>query len=91
MAPIDQNQTQLHIKLQPGDLAPRYPSNVSPLDCQDVVITERGTASGLPLVDFRFKDDQGREFFFAVTGRLVISLAAAIRGVNLRNHGKEEP
>jgi hypothetical protein len=86
------SETSLAIELVDGSLAPRYePSKVEMLSLDKAVITERGTEGGLPLVDFQMTSIDGKEYFFAVTGRLVLSLAAAIRGVNDRNHGVSEP
>jgi hypothetical protein len=87
------SETQLSIELLQGNFAPRYSKEVSErkLDCKKVVITENGMVSGLPLVDFQLVDKDGNEYFFAITGRLVNMISAAIRGVNMRNHGCEEP
>jgi hypothetical protein len=79
-----------------ASLAPRYPATTKELDCHTAVITENGMTpsggreKGLPLVDFQMKDKEGNAFFFAVSARLVLTIAGAIRGVNERNHGVEE-
>lgn len=82
----------LNIKFIPGDVAPRYePSKVKQLHAHTAVITERGMESGLPVVDIQMRDDEGNEYFFMTTGRLINGISGAIKGVNLRNHGVEEP
>jgi hypothetical protein len=83
--------SQLSISLVPGDVAPRYLPISKELVIQKAVITEKGTEGNLPLVDLVLKDDDGNEFYTMVTGRIILGLAAAIKGVNLRNHGTEEP
>lgn len=80
------------LKLQPGDTAPRYdPAEVTQLGLQTAVITEKGTESELPIVDLQMIDATGKKYFVAMTGRIAMSLAGAIRGVNERNHGNPEP
>ena len=81
----------LKLELNPGTLAPRYGTEVKELKCECAVITENGMESGLPLVDFQLSDVDGNKYFFAISGRIVNSVSAAIKGVNLRNHGVEEP
>lgn len=85
----------IHLKLNivPGNVAPRYSQEVCDreLTLQSVVVTERGTAEGLPIVDFVLTDKEGKEYFFATTGRIVTSIASAVRGVNQRNHGNSDP
>ena len=56
-----------------------------------MIITEKGMESGLPLVDLQLIDKDGKKHFVAVSGRILLTIAAAIRGSNLRNHGTEEP
>jgi len=55
------------------------------------VITEQGMGSGLPLVDIVMEDSDGKEYFFMISGRLINTLSAAVKGVNQRIHGSEEP
>lgn len=81
----------LNIHLQPGSTAPRWDAHTTELTPLAVTITEQGMKSGLPMVDFVFVDPTGRRFAYTTSGRMMLTLAAAIRGVNLRNHGKEEP
>jgi hypothetical protein len=83
-------QHNLEIEIVKGKLAPRYSSGTE-LVCEGVVITENGTVSDLPIVDFKMRGPDGKFYLLPLTGRLVISLAAAVRGVNLRNHGTEDP
>lgn len=84
--------TALKIKINPGDVAPRYERDIRELKIDSVVITEQGMESGLPLIDFQLTDaETGKPYFVMVSGRLITSLSAAIQGVNLRNHGKIDP
>ena len=84
--------TDLKVELVHGDMAPRYdPTKTRELTLTKAVITEQGTASNLPLVDLVFVDGDGQEYFTMVTGRIINAVARAIRGVNLRIHGTEEP
>lgn len=80
----------LDIEIVPGKQAPKYPDAIE-LACTKVVITEQGTKSGLPIVDFVLKGPGGGEFVLVLTGRLLNMVSAAVRGVNKRNHGVEEP
>lgn len=84
------NPSYAQIKLVPGDTAPRYPGGVE-LGLDHVSITEKGTNKDLPIVDFVMKDADGNIFVLVLTGRILNMISAAIKGVNLRNHGKEEP
>lgn len=79
------------IKLNPGNFAPRYTADDVQLELEEVVITEEGTRNGWPLVDFVMKDKAGKKHFFMVTGSIAQMIAGAVRGVNVRIHGKEEP
>ena len=81
----------LSIEIKEGNLAPRYTEKTKQLTATKAVITEKGMESGLPLVDIQLTDADGNEYFFMLTGRLFNGLSAAIKGVNLRNHGVEEP
>lgn len=81
---------ELKINLIPGNMAPRYDEGYE-IDISHCTITEQGTQGNLPLVDFVGRDKNGEKVMFCLTGRLVNMVSAAIRGVNLRNHGVEEP
>ena len=84
--------TALKIKLNSGDVAPRYEKNIRQLKIDSAVITEQGMESGLPLIDLQLTDaETGKPYFAVISGRLITSLSAAIQGVNLRNHGKIDP
>lgn len=71
--------------------APRYKADDTQLELEEVVITEKATESGLPLVDLVLRDKGGHLHYAMVTGRILNAVSAAIKGCNLRNHGKEEP
>lgn len=85
------NHTNVSVKLSAGKIAPRYTAERKSLRVQEVVITEQGTESNLPLVDFQLEDKDGNTYWFCLTGRLVDSFASLIAGVNTRNHGKDRP
>jgi hypothetical protein len=78
------------ISLIPGTVAPRGDNAVG-VDLTAAVITEQGMASRLPLVDLHLVDHEGNRFVATTSGRMLCAIAAAIRGVNVRNHGKAEP
>lgn len=59
--------------------------------CIKVVITEQATQAGLPVVDFVMSDPLGKIIKLTLTGRIITTLAAAIQGVNVRNHGNPDP
>jgi len=81
----------LTIKFEQGDIAPRYTDKVKQLEVHTAIVTEKGMVGGKPLVDFQIKDTDGNEYFFMITGSLCQMLGKAIDGVNLRNHGTENP
>lgn len=81
---------ELQIDIVPGSMAPQHDTGVE-IDLESVIITEQGTAGGLPLVDLILRGPNDEKYLAVVTGRIVIGLAAAIKGVNKRVHGKEEP
>lgn len=85
--------TELKIELVPGSVAPRYGHDVqrTEVECESVVITEQGMASGLPLLDFKLRGPDGKLYLLVLTGRIVNMVSAAVKGVNMRNHGKAEP
>jgi len=87
-----EDTNMLTIELLPGKIAPRYnPKEVKELAIKKVIVTEKGTEGDLPIVDFQLEDADGNRYFTMITGRLMNQLAAAMRGVNMRNHGVEEP
>lgn len=79
------------VRLVEGGTAPRYDYATIALDPIEAVITEKGMASDLPLVDLHFEDDNGTRYVATTSGRIVLMIASAIRGANLRNHGRSEP
>lgn len=80
----------LNISIVPGDTAPRYDTGVE-ASLSHVTITEQGTQARLPIVDLVAKLPDGTQVLIVISGRHVCALAAAVRGINLRNHGVEEP
>ena len=83
---------KLDIKLNPGNVAPRYNlEETKELYPMKAIITENGMESGLPLIDIQMQDKEGNQYFFAISGRLINGLSSAIKRVNVRNHGIEEP
>lgn len=82
------------IELVPGKQGPHYleaDGFVGELKIERVVITEQGTQSNLPIVDFVLVAPDGRRFFATTTGRLVRVIGSALDGVNTRNHGTPLP
>lgn len=82
--------TSASITIVPGKDAPRYDEGEA-VQLQEVVITEQGTVAGLPIVDFVCRDQHGHQFVLSLTGRVVLTIANTLRGVNQRNHGTPEP
>ena len=87
----NKDATTLNIQLVEGDFAPRYKEGDIEVTIDKAVITEKGMQSELPLVDLQMTDKDGNVYFTALSGRLFNMLSSAIKGVNLRNHGTEEP
>jgi hypothetical protein len=86
----DQSVFPIEIQLVPGNQAPKYDTGHQ-VSVERVTITEQGTKSRLPLVDFIAHDKDGNQVLFVLTGRQVCAIASSIRGINMRNHGVEEP
>jgi hypothetical protein len=84
------NPSQLNIDIVEGDRAPRYDEGTE-LACVGATITEQATEGNLPIVDFRMRGPDGQLYVLVLTGRIINALSGAIKGINLRNHGKEEP
>lgn len=83
---------KLNMELVQGHAVPKYGHEVVPLVVDKAVITERATEADLPVVDLLLQDpDSGKKYFICVTGRVVNGISAAIKGVNMRNHGTPEP
>ena len=78
------------VHLVPGEIAPRYDEGVE-IELESVTITEQGTEARLPLVDLKLRGPNGERYLAVVTGRIMNMISAAVKGVNLRNHGIEEP
>jgi hypothetical protein len=81
----------VNISLVEGDRAPRYDESGMELACEGVIITEQGTVGNLPIVDFKMRGPDGKFYLLVLSGRIVNAISAAVRGVNMRNHGVEEP
>lgn len=81
------------IEIVPGTLAPRADvlGANSSVHLDKVYITEQGTEGGLPIVDFAFTDHNGKRGFLSLSGRIVNTISAAVKGVNMRIHGVDEP
>jgi len=80
------------MQIKEGREAPRYNlEDVKKLTMIKAVITEQGTSEGLPVVDIVMIDESGKEYFFMTTGRIINGISSAIKGVNTRIHGTEEP
>lgn len=72
--------TSLTIKTKEGSLAPRYTEEVKELITNIAVITKEGMQSNKPLVDLQLTDAEGNQYFTALSGAILINLAAAIKG-----------
>ena len=83
--------THVKIHLMPGCPSELYDEPAEPLDCDDVVIKEKATAANLPTVDFRCRGSDGKLHTLVLTGRVVNAIATAVRSMNVRTHGTEEP
>jgi len=81
----------VNIHLVPGDVAPRYDSPIEEIKLEHVTITEQGTQSHLPMLDFVMTGADGKRYLMVITGRIANSISAAVKGVNMRNHGTPEP
>jgi hypothetical protein len=81
----------LKTRLVEGKTAPRYTKEVKKLEIKEAVITEQGMESNLPIVDLVMYDEQGNKYFAMTSGRIINAISAAIKGVNMRIHGVQEP
>ena len=84
------SETHVQLHLVPGKQGPLYENTVE-VKCERVVITEKGMESDLPLVDFVCRGPDGTSVLMVLSGRIVNMISAAIKGVNVRNHGVPEP
>lgn len=50
-------------------------SDAEKLTLDEAIVTEQGTESKLPIVDFVLRDGKGNQFVFTTTGRIVAALA----------------
>ena len=96
VTPSDDTARMQHVAINivPGKVAPRYNEDsgiVAELVLKHVTITEQGTQQDLPMLDLVLVGDDGKRYLVVTTGRIACSIAAAVRGVNLRNHGIAEP
>lgn len=81
--------SELRISLVKGDEAPRYSNDVTTLELERAVITEKGMASGRPLVDLQFSDDKGNLYFVMVSGGLIAMLGDKVKEINKVNNGED--
>lgn len=73
--------TSLTIKIKEGSLAPRYADGEKELITNVAIITKEGMQSNKPLVDLQLTDAEGNQYFTALSGAILINLAAVIKGV----------
>lgn len=78
------------IEIVQGKLAPKYTVGCEGT-LEKVVITEGGIVGGKPLVDFITKTPEGEQVVVVLGGQQIFAIAAALRGINMRNHGVDEP
>lgn len=86
----NKDETLLNVDIIRGNVAPRYTCRDVELKVDNVVITEKGMESGLPLINFQLSDKAGNVYFTALSGGVVNTLSEAIKRINFRNYGKEE-
>lgn len=80
------------IHIVQGNVAPRYDDGaMQELTVQHCTLTEQGTQAHLPIVDLVMTGKDGKKYLLVLTGRIINTISAAVRGVNMRNHGMEEP
>jgi len=72
---------QIHIQIAEGNEAPRYQPTTKELVINTAVITKEGMESGMPLVDFQMTDAEGKEYFTALSARVLCALAEVVKGV----------
>ena len=82
---------QVSMEFIQGTEAPRYTNGEKELSADKVVITEQATESNLPIVDIQMTDKDGNKYWVPLSGRIINMVSAAVKGVNIRNHGVEEP
>lgn len=81
----------LPIAIRPGSTRPQYDESSQELAVESAVITEQATALRLPVVELKLRGPDGQLYLAVLTGRQVCTVAAAVRGINERNHGTPEP
>ena len=83
----------LKIDIIAGYDCPVYVEEVDPqnLTLLSVVIIEQGTTLLLPVVQFKTRDASGNFRLLTLTGREVIAMGKAVKGINQRIHGTPEP
>lgn len=72
-------------------VAPRYTVQEDHLLLYESVITEMGTESELPVVDFLLVDAEGKKHYAFITGRVLQAIVAQIQSINYKNHGNTNP
>ena len=85
------SETAITIHLVEGKTAPRYDGGIVEAKLSHVTITEQATQANLPLVDIIATLPDGTRVLIVATGRIINAISAAVKGVNMRNHGAEEP
>lgn len=81
---------QISVEIKQGSTAPRYTTETE-LSADKAIITEQAMRSGLPLVDIQMTDKDGNKYWVPLSGRIINMISSAVKGVNMRNHGIEEP
>ena len=82
----------LSIELKEREDAPRYEQREwKELEIKKAIITEKGTMGNLPIVDLQLEDEKGNKYFVMATGRIIIGLGDACKGVMQRIHGTDTP
>jgi hypothetical protein len=81
--------SELDIQIVPGAIAPQLEG--IELDVVGVTITEQAAGDGLPLIDVKMRGPNDESYQASLSGRILIGIAAATKGINKRIHGREEP
>ena len=77
------------IEIVKGKDAPKYTEGQE-AKLVKMVVTEKGIKGGKPLVDFIAETPDGEQVVVVLGGQQIFTLAAALHGINMRNHGVPE-
>ena len=78
------------IEIVQGKDAPQYTEGRE-AKLVKMVVTEKGIKGGRPMVDFVAELPDGEQVVVVLGGQQIFTLAGAMHGINMRNHGVPEP